>query len=55
MFKDHSILNAIVNEFSQLQEVEAILLAGSHTTNTQDENSDYDLYILHISLIPTSV
>lgn len=45
MFKENAILNAIVNEFSKLQEVEAILLAGSHTIDTQDENSDYDLYI----------
>ncbi len=52
MFKDHAILNAIVNEFSQLQEVEAILLAGSHTTDTQDENSDYDLYIYSSKEVP---
>jgi len=45
MFKENAILNAIVNEFSKLQEVEAILLAGSHTIDTQDKNSDYDLYI----------
>ncbi|WP_078379945.1 nucleotidyltransferase domain-containing protein [Sutcliffiella halmapala] len=45
MFQYHAGLSAIVAEFSQLEEVEAILLAGSHTTNTQDENSDYDLYI----------
>lgn len=52
MFKDNAILNAIVNEFSQLQEVEAILLAGSHTTDTQDENSDYDLYIYSNKEVP---
>lgn len=52
MFKDHSTLNAIVNEFSKLQEVEAILLAGSHTIGTQDENSDYDLYIYSNKEIP---
>ncbi|WP_342048969.1 nucleotidyltransferase domain-containing protein, partial [Bacillus sp. OTU530] len=52
MFKDYSTLNAIVNKFSQLQEVEAILLAGSHTTNIQDENSDYDLYIYSNKEIP---
>lgn len=45
MCKDHSTLHAIVNEFSKLQEVEAILLAGSHTTGISDEYSDYDLYI----------
>lgn len=52
MFKGYSTLNAIVNKFSQLQEVEAILLAGSHTTNIQDENSDYDLYIYSNKEIP---
>ena len=52
MFKDHSTLNAIVNKFSQLQEVEAILLAGSYTTNIQDENSDYDLYIYSSKEVP---
>ncbi|WP_416826311.1 nucleotidyltransferase domain-containing protein [Ectobacillus polymachus] len=52
MFEEHAILNAIVNEFSQLQEVEAILLSGSHTTNTQDENSDYDLYIYANKEVP---
>ncbi|MGM0834679.1 MAG: nucleotidyltransferase domain-containing protein [Bacillota bacterium] len=52
MFKDNAILNAIVKEFSQFQEVEAILLAGSHTTDTQDENSDYDLYIYSNKEVP---
>ncbi|WP_370876290.1 nucleotidyltransferase domain-containing protein [Neobacillus ginsengisoli] len=42
----------MVNEFSQLQEVEAILLAGSHTAGTQDENSDYDLYFYSNKEVP---
>lgn len=52
MFENHGTLNAIVNKFSQLEEVEAILLSGSHTTNTQDENSDYDLYIYSNKEVP---
>ncbi|ADL53937.1 nucleotidyltransferase domain-containing protein [Clostridium cellulovorans] len=35
----------MLNEFSQLQEVEGILLAGSYATKTNDKNSDYDIYI----------
>ena len=35
----------LVNEFSRLEEVEGILLAGSHSTKTNDINSDYDIYI----------
>ncbi|BCZ45095.1 nucleotidyltransferase [Clostridium gelidum] len=35
----------LVNEFSRLEEVEGILLAGSHATKTNDKNSDYDIYI----------
>lgn len=52
MFKDNAILNDIVKEFSQLQEVEAILLAGSYATDNQDENSDYDLYIYSNKEVP---
>lgn len=35
----------LVHEFSCLDEVEGILLAGSHATKTNDKNSDYDIYI----------
>ena len=35
----------LVDEFSKLEEVKGILLAGSHATNTNDKNSDYDIYI----------
>lgn len=33
------------NEFSKLNEVEAIALGGSRAGNNYDEKSDYDLYI----------
>ena len=35
----------LVNEFSKLDEVKGILLAGSYATKTNDKNSDYDIYI----------
>lgn len=35
----------LVNEFSKLEQVEGILLAGSHATKTNDKESDYDIYI----------
>lgn len=38
-------LQGLVNDFSKLEEVDAILLAGSMTTGHQDKNSDYDIYI----------
>ncbi|MDR3597175.1 DUF4037 domain-containing protein [Clostridium sp.] len=41
---DKNILD-LVNEFSKLEEVNGILLAGSHATRTNDKNSDYDIYI----------
>lgn len=38
-------LQDMLNEFTKLEEVESILLAGSRATNRVDENSDYDIYI----------
>ncbi|MGV8982633.1 DUF4037 domain-containing protein [Clostridium sp.] len=35
----------MVHEFSKLEEVEGVLLAGSHATKTNDSESDYDIYI----------
>jgi len=35
----------LVREFSKLEEVKGILLAGSHATKTNDKESDYDIYI----------
>lgn len=35
----------LVDEFSKLEEVNGILLAGSHATKTNDKDSDYDIYI----------
>ncbi len=41
---DKDVIN-LVNEFSRLEQVEGILLAGSHATKTNDKESDYDIYI----------
>ena len=45
MFILDSTLQKIVTDFSKLEEVEGILLAGSQASATQDENSDIDLYL----------
>lgn len=37
-------LKDMLNDFSKLEEVEGILLAGSHATKTNDKDSDYDIY-----------
>ncbi len=38
-------LEAIVNEFKKLDEVDAVLLAGSKTSGFTDSMSDFDIYI----------
>ena len=38
-------ITKMINDFSKLEEVEGILLAGSYATKTNDKNSDYDIYI----------
>lgn len=42
----------MVNDFSKLEGVEGILLAGSHATKTNDKDSDYDIYIYTTKEIP---
>ena len=37
--------DAFLREFSQFEEVDAILLAGSRANQTNDEHSDYDVYV----------
>lgn len=44
MGMDKNVLK-MLDEFSKLEEVDAIMIAGSHGTNTSDKNSDYDVYI----------
>ncbi|GGB72043.1 nucleotidyltransferase domain-containing protein [Fictibacillus barbaricus] len=45
MTKVCEIITKISSSFSELDEVGGVLLSGSLSTNTQDENSDIDLYI----------
>ncbi|WP_097027833.1 nucleotidyltransferase domain-containing protein [Clostridium peptidivorans] len=45
-------LKDMLNDFSKLEEVEGILLAGSHATKTNDKDSDYDIYIYVSKEIP---
>lgn len=39
------MIDKIINLFKEQQEVEAILLGGSRSTNNFDSNSDYDFYV----------
>lgn len=52
MFNIHEEVKKIIMEFSVLQEVEGILLSGSHATGTNDKDSDYDIYIYTSKEIP---
>ncbi|MBU3092113.1 DUF4037 domain-containing protein [Clostridium sp. CF011] len=45
-------IRSMVNDFSKIEEVEGILLAGSHATKTNDKDSDYDIYIYTSKEIP---
>ena len=45
-------LKKIIEEFSKLKSVEGILLAGSKAVNTDDKNSDYDVYVYTSEEIP---
>lgn len=50
-----SYFEGMMRSFSALDEVEAILLAGSRATNTDDDLSDYDVYIYVNTEIPLSI
>jgi predicted nucleotidyltransferase len=41
----NQIITKLSSAISTLEEVEGVVLLGSLTTNTQDEYSDFDLYI----------
>lgn len=42
----------MVTDFSKIEQVEGIVLAGSHATKTNDKDSDYDIYIYTSKEIP---
>lgn len=43
--KNNEILNKMVEDYKQLEEVDAIVLGGSSTAKNADNRSDYDIYI----------
>lgn len=47
-------ITKLIKKFSNLDEVEGILLAGSYALGTNDRNSDYDLYIYSSTSIDVS-
>lgn len=49
--KNDTIESRIAREFARLEQVEAVLLAGSRTANTTDRHSDYDFYIYTTAVI----
>jgi predicted nucleotidyltransferase len=48
----NKLVQEMIQEFSKLEEVEGIMLAGSMAANTNDEHSDYDIYIYASKEIP---
>jgi hypothetical protein len=50
-----SLTNDIVAAYSKLPQVEAVVLAGSQTSGTADQDSDIDLYVYSRAEIPLSV
>ena len=50
-----TINTQIAKQFIKLEQVEAVLLAGSRTANTTDRHSDYDFYIYTSEDIDPSV
>lgn len=48
----NELVKSLVQDFSQLEEIEGIILGGSQATNTTDEDSDYDLYFYYSREIP---
>ena len=43
--QNQKILNEMVNDYKQFDEVEAIVLGGSSAVKSNDNKSDFDLYI----------
>jgi hypothetical protein len=50
-----SLTDEIVAAYSRLPQVEAVVLAGSQTSGTADQDSDIDLYVYSRAEIPVSV
>ena len=52
MLNNDKSFNGLVEAFSKLEGIDAIMLGGSRADNTHDETSDYDLYIYINQEIP---
>lgn len=48
-------LHSLITSLSQLPQVEAVAIGGSHTVNMHDELSDYDLYVYTTADIPIKI
>lgn len=48
-------LHTLITSLSQLPQVEAVALGGSHTVNMHDALSDYDLYVYTSAEIPIKI
>ncbi len=46
------ILQEIAQSYSKLEQVYAVVLSGSRTSNQNDEMSDYDIYVYSDAEIP---
>lgn len=45
MSENEEILNSMIDDYKKFEEVDAIVISGSSTAKTDDNNSDYDIYI----------
>jgi hypothetical protein len=52
-FSIRHILNSLVNDYKALDQVQAIVLGGSRSTEVDDADSDIDLYVYTENEIPT--
>jgi predicted nucleotidyltransferase len=50
-----SLANRVARQFASLDQVEAVALSGSQTSELHDSNSDIDLYVYVTSLVPLEV
>ena len=44
-YTDNDNLNSIISAFESLKQTDAVVLGGSRSTGTNDQNSDYDIYV----------
>ena len=49
------ILQSLIDDLAEQQQVDAVLIAGSQTTGSADEKSDYDIYVYLNRELPAEV